>query len=210
MARTDVWPLIHAERQALASDLASLSDQRWSVASLCDEWTVRDVLAHLTAMAKTTPASFFPKLLGSRLSITRMQRKDIATERGASPEDGLSRFREVTGSIKHAGPIEATVGETIVHAEDIRRPLGIKHTYPNEAAVRVANFYKGWNLVTLVVGTKRRIAGLTLRATDTDWSHGSGPEISGPIMSLVMAMFGRKASLEDLDGDGLDTLRRRP
>jgi uncharacterized protein (TIGR03083 family) len=207
MAKNDVWPIIHAERQALAGDLASLSDQQWSVSSLCDEWTVRDVLAHLTAIAKTTPASFFPKLLGSRFSITRMQRKDIATERGTSPQDTLSRFREVTG-VKHVGPMDAlVVGETIVHAEDIRRPLGIKHTYPNEAAVRVANFYKGWNLV---VGTKRRIAGLTLRATDTDWSHGFGPEIFGPIMSLIMAMFGRKASLEDLDGDGLDTLRERP
>jgi uncharacterized protein (TIGR03083 family) len=208
MAKTDVWSMIHVERQSLAGDLAGLSEQQWSAPSLCDGWTVRDVLAHLTATAKITPASFFPKLLGSGFSFTRMQRKDIETERGTSPQDTLSRFREVTGSEKHPpGPIDTMVGETIVHAEDIRRPLGIKHTYPSEAAVRVADFYKGSNLI---VGTKRRIAGLTLRATDTDWTHGTGPEISGPIVSLVMAMTGRKASLQDLNGDGLNTLRGRP
>jgi uncharacterized protein (TIGR03083 family) len=207
MAKTDVWSMIHVERRSLASDLASLSEQQWSVPSLCDGWTVRDVLAHMTATAKITPASFFPKLLGSGFSFTRMQRKDIASERGTSAQDTLGRFRDVAGSVKHPpGPIDTMVGETIVHAEDIRRPIGIKHTYPSEAAVRTADFYKGSNLI---VGTKRRIAGLTLRATDTDWSHGTGPEISGPIVSLVMAMTGRKASLEDLSGDGLNTLRGR-
>jgi uncharacterized protein (TIGR03083 family) len=94
----------------------------------------------------------------------------------------------------------------IVHAEDIRRPLGIKHAYPAEAVTRVADFYKGSNLL---IGSKRRIDGLTLRATDADWSHGTGPEVSGPALSLVLAMTGRTAAIEDLDGDGVATLRRR-
>jgi hypothetical protein len=73
--------------------------------------------------------------------------------------------------------------------------------------VTVADFYKGSNLL---IGSKNRIAGLTLRATDTDWSHGSGPEVSGPILSLVMAMTGRKQADDDLSGDGVATLRSRP
>ena len=90
--------------------------------------------------------------------------------------------------------------------EDIRRPLGIEHHYPTEAVVRVANFYKGSNLL---IGSKRRIEGLTLAATDTEWSHGTGPEVAGPILSLVMAMTGRKQPLDDHTGDGVDTLRSR-
>ena len=93
-----------------------------------------------------------------------------------------------------------------MHAEDIRRPLGIEHHYPAEAVVRVADFYKGSNLL---IGSKNRIDGLSLRATDADWSHGTGPEVSGPIMSLVMAMTGRKAADDDLSGDGVATLRSR-
>ncbi len=59
----------------------------------------------------------------------------------------------------------------------------------------MASFYQGSNLL---IGSKKRIEGLTLRATDAEWSHGSGPEVSGPILSLVMAMTGRKAPLDDL------------
>ena len=54
-----------------------------------------------------------------------------------------------------------------------------------------------------------RIAGLTLRATDANWSHGTGPEVSGPVLSLVMAMTGRKQADDDLAGDGAATLRSR-
>ena len=93
-----------------------------------------------------------------------------------------------------------------MHAEDIRRPLGIVHTYPADALVRVADFYKGSNLL---IGAKSRIAGLALRATDVDWSYGSGPEVRGPMVSLVLAMTGRSAAAADLEGDGVGTLGGR-
>jgi hypothetical protein len=72
--------------------------------------------------------------------------------------------------------------------------------------VQAANFYKGSNLI---VGTKRRIDGLTLRATDTEWSTGTGPEVAGPILALLMAMTGRKAATADLTGEGVETLASR-
>jgi hypothetical protein len=61
----------------------------------------------------------------------------------------------------------------------------------------------------VLIGSKNRVAGLTLRASDADWSHGTGPEVSGPILSLVMAMTGRKAAIDDLSGEGVATLRSR-
>jgi hypothetical protein len=110
-------------------------------------------------------------------------------------------------SVKHPpGPTQTWLGETIVHSEDIRRALGIQHKYPADAVVTVADFYKGSNLL---IGSKSRIAGLRLQATDATWSHGTGPEVSGPILSLVMAMTGRKQADDDLAGDGVATLRSR-
>jgi hypothetical protein len=53
------------------------------------------------------------------------------------------------------------------------------------------------------------VAGLTLRATDADWSHGSGPIVEGPAMSLLLATAGRTAAFDDLAGPGLPTLRTR-
>ena len=69
-----------------------------------------------------------------------------------------------------------------------------------------ANFLKGSNLL---IGSKRRIAGLGLRANDLEWATGSGPEVTGPAISLLMAMTGRAAALDDLSGEGVATLRSR-
>ena len=50
---------------------------------------------------------------------------------------------------------------------------------------------------------------MILRATDTDWQHGTGPEVSGPAVALLLAVTGRKATLDDLTGDGVPALRER-
>lgn len=207
MEKSGIWPTIHTERKALAADLEALGEDQWSKPSLCGSWTVRDVVAHMTATAKITPPLFFAKMLASGFSFSRLQAKDISAEKGDSPADTLARFQAVVTSLKHPpGPADTMLGETIIHAEDIRAGLGIQHDYPTDAVVRVADFYQGSNLI---IGAKRRIAGLTLRATDAEWSHGTGPEVSGPILALVMAMTGRKAMVDDLDGKGVPTLRAR-
>jgi hypothetical protein len=70
----------------------------------------------------------------------------------------------------------------------------------------VLDFYRKSNLI---VGGKRRAAGLTLRATDADWSAGTGPEVAGPAVSLALAITGRAPALADLSGAGVATLRAR-
>jgi uncharacterized protein (TIGR03083 family) len=203
----DTWPTIHAERRGLAADLRTVTGDQWDTPSLCSNWTVRDVLAHMTAAATLTPPSFFGKLISSGFSFEKVQESGVAAQRGSSPAETLAHFDGVVDSVKHPpGPNTTWLGEVIVHAEDIRRPLGIKHSYPNDAVVTVARFYQGSNML---IGSKRRISGLTLQATDAEWSHGTGPEVAGPILSLVLAMTGRTAALDDLTGDGVATLRTR-
>jgi uncharacterized protein (TIGR03083 family) len=146
-------------------------------------------------------------MIGSGFSFDKVQEKGVAAQRGASPAETLANFESVLTSVKHPpGPTATWLGETIVHSEDIRRALGITRAYPVDAVVTVADFYKGSNLL---IGSKNRIAGLALRATDADWSHGTGPEVKGPVLSLVMAMTGRTAADDDLAGDGVATLRSR-
>ena len=207
MATTNPWPLIHAEREALAADLATLTGEQWATRSLCTDWTVRDVLGHMTATAKMTPPKFFASFAGAGFKFNNMTAKGVAAEATPSPAAGLANFRDHLKDTTHPpGPVESMLGEAVIHSEDIRRPLGITREYPPEALVRVAQFFQGSNMI---VGAKGRIADLTLRATDTDWSTGTGPEVTGPQLSLVLAMTGRSAALADLSGDGLDTLRSR-
>jgi uncharacterized protein (TIGR03083 family) len=206
-APTNIWDTIHSERRGLAADLQNLTEPQWDTRSLCAEWTVRDVLAHMTATALMGQAQFFGKLMAAGFSFKSMQARDIAAERGSAPSETLERFKASVSSSRHPpGPSNTWLGEVLVHSEDIRRPLGIQHDYPLDAAVQVANFYKNSNLL---IGAKTRISGLGLRATDLDWSHGDGPEVAGPIVSLVVAMTGRKAALDDLTGEGVATLRSR-
>jgi hypothetical protein len=47
------------------------------------------------------------------------------------------------------------------------------------------------------IGVKKRIAGVRPEATDTDHAHGSGPVASGALLTLVMAMAGRRQVLDD-------------
>jgi hypothetical protein len=56
---------------------------------------------------------------------------------------------------------------------------------------------------------KKRIAGLQLTATDMDWSHGHGPEVTGPAEALVVMMAGRLVAFDDLSGGGTADLASR-
>lgn len=98
------------------------------------------------------------------------------------------------------------LGETIVHAEDIRRPLGIGRAYPIDVVTRVAEYYRGSDLVVVAKG---RIGGLKLVAKDGPFTTGSGPLVSGTTLALVMAMTGRATYCDDLEGDGVELLRGR-
>jgi hypothetical protein len=63
--------------------------------------------------------------------------------------------------------------------------------------------------VQAVFGTKQRIAGLTIRATDSPWSTGSGPAVEGTAQQLLLACTGRGSAYDHLTGDGVATMRAR-
>lgn len=58
-------------------------------------------------------------------------------------------------------------------------------------------------------GGSRRIRGLTLTATDLDRTAGSGPVLEGPAESLLMAIAGRRGTVEELTGPGQSRIAER-
>ncbi|MFD4251250.1 maleylpyruvate isomerase family mycothiol-dependent enzyme [Amycolatopsis thermoflava] len=203
----NLWPLVHAERAALADDLADLTDKQWATPSLCAGLSVREVLAHLTASASLTPVRWLAGVIRCRFDFDKQVAVRLAEHLGDAPADTLARFRRVVGSTtKPPLPVIALLGEAVVHGEDIRRPLGLRRDHPEPVLTRLAEYYAGSDLVVVA---KSRVSGLRLAATDGPFATGSGPLVTGPTLSLIMAMTGRTAYCDELDGDGVALLRDR-
>jgi uncharacterized protein (TIGR03083 family) len=201
----EMWTVVADERHALAGELAGLTDEQWQTPSLCEGWSVRDVLAHMTGAGSQNPATFLMGFAAAGFDFDKFANRRIAMHLGATPADTMAGFKAIEHSTSAPpGPKTTWLGEVVVHGEDIRRPLGIVHDYDLEVLKQVADFYKRSNTL---IGSRSRIAGLRLVATDTDWSHGEGEEVSGPMISLVMAMTGRSAACDDLAGPGVGKLR---
>jgi uncharacterized protein (TIGR03083 family) len=206
----DIWATIAAERGALATDLAELTPAQWDTPSLCVGWTVRDIVAHLSATASLNPATFLVGMAKARFNFDAFANGEIAKHLGASPVATLTKFRSLqTSTSAPPGPKTSWLGEVVIHGADIRRPLGIPHNYRVGAVRQVIDFYKGSNML---IGSKNRIAGLALYATDHDWQHGPddpGVRVEGPLLSLLLAITGRLTACDDLTGPGVPTLRSR-
>ena len=208
MKSDEIWKNIHAERIQMAQTWAGLTPEQWASTSWCEGWTVQVVAGHVLAAAEQTPANFFKEMIqaGFKFNVfAERAAKKLAT---IGPSELVRRLVLRTTTTNHPpAPVMAMLGEIIVHGEDIRRPLGLTHETPASALIAVANSWKNSNIL---IGGKRRIAGLRLKATDTNWTNGDGPEVTGPMISLVVAMTGRKGALADLSGEGLAILAQRP
>ncbi len=205
--KTTTWRLIHAERAALADTLDGLSAEQWAVPSLCAGWNVRLLAAHILAGAEQTGPHFMWGMAANGFRFNAMMRRDAQRLGALPPEDIIRRFRATTATTNHPpAPIMAMLGEVVVHGEDLRRPLGERADPSPEATLACLEMYQ---TATFPVGGKKRIAGLRMVAQDVGWSCGAGPEVSGPGVSVMLAMTGRPAGMDGLSGDGVEILRGR-
>jgi uncharacterized protein (TIGR03083 family) len=203
----DTWARYDAERTALVEDLAELEAHQWDAQSLCSKWKVRHVVAHLVYGSEVNSA-FLIGLMKNGMSFNRYMARQALVEGTASPDVLLAGLRATVG-IHTTPPLAKPVNmltDTVCHSADIRRPIGIQRSVPDDTLVEVA---EGLKSVGFPLAAKKRIAGLRLAATDVGWSCGAGPEVEGPLESLILAMAGRPAGLEDLTGDGVPLLNAR-
>ena len=201
------WKLIHKERAAMADTLATLSAAQWAQPSLCGGWSVRETAAHIVLGAEQTTPHFLGRMAANGFRFNTMMDRDARRTGARAPDELIARLRaRVTTTNKPPAPAMTMLGEVVVHSDDIRRPLGVRNESSPDVLIACLEMYKN---ASFPVGTKKRIDGLRLVATDVDWSHGTGPEVTGPAMPMVMAMTGRVAGLDELGGEGLATLRRR-
>lgn len=201
----EVWRMVHAERAALTDDLARLDAGQWDAPSLCEGWTVHDVAAHLVDTARTTRIGFVAGLVRARFDFDRQNARGVERERGASPQETLERLRRVASrTTTPPAPLDTRLVEEVVHGEDIRRAVGLVRSYPQGAVVRALRLQA--RTPASFGGAKELVGRVRLTATDADLSIGEGPDVTGPVLSLLLAVSGRRVALGELDGPGLSVL----
>src|SRR3990170_788000 len=184
--KDDIWPMVHAERAALIADLEHVDDAQWEQPSLCDGWTVYDVVAHMVDTARTTRRSFVVDMVRMRFDFDRQNALGLVRGRGATPLQTLEGLREVASlTSTPPAPIVTRLVEEVLHGEDIRRPLGLTRSYPQDAVVRCLRYLA--RTAATFGGARERIAGVRLTATDVDLSIGDGPDVRGTALALLLA-----------------------
>ena len=185
-----VWTVVHAERTRLIDDLADLPDAAWSTPSLCGGWTVHDVLTHLLDTATTSRLGFARRMIATRFDFDGDNDLGIARERRGSPAATLDAMRAaVPLTLTPLAPRPTRLVEAFVHGEDIRRPLGIDAAYPPDVVADALAYQV--RAPAAVGGGRDLVKGVRLVATDCSFTHGSGEEVRGRAIDLLMAASGR-------------------
>lgn len=199
---------MHHERSALVHDLETLPADRWAAPTACAGWDVHDVVAHLVDSAKATRTSFVRDMVAARFDFDRQNAVGVARERHADPVDTLAAFRSVV-SRRTTPPaaIATRLVEAFVHGEDVRRAVGLTGDYPADHVAVALEFQLRTSV--RMGGGKERANGLRLAASDAPVDRGSGPDVRGSCLALLLAVSGRPLEPGELAGPGAATLAGR-
>jgi uncharacterized protein (TIGR03083 family) len=207
----DTWELVDAERTDFADLADGLTAEQWDARTLCTQWKVRDIVAHVTQGATMGTGESIKKMFKYGFRLNKLLTEE-AKKGGAAPVEQLrADLRATVGNRTKPPGVKpvATLADEVVHQQDIRRAIGVPRVVPQDRLVAVLDEIA--NNSNPLVPTKKRLAGLHLQATDLDWETGAptGAEVRGSGEALMMAMSGRPAALGDVTGPGVEQLRER-
>ena len=210
MDREESWRVITDQRLGLARLLEGLSDDEWEQPSLCAGWRVRDVAAHVSLVAlPPSPGTLLVDLIRAYGSFHQLNTNASLRRAERAPEQLSADLRDHAGSrnVPIVSDQRNVLFDILVHAQDIAIPLGVDLPMPVDAAAAGATrvWSMGWPF-----WARRRLGGLRLIATDTDWSAGAGAELRGPIRMLLLLLTGRTTTaLPHLSGPGANMISER-
>ena len=195
------------ERRDFADLLSQLAPGQWDQPSLCELWRVRDVVAHVLSYDELKPWEVALRMARGGFIPKRANAIGVAEYAGRTPDQLTALMRACIpprGLTAGFGGMIALV-DGMIHQQDIRRPLGIPRDIPQPRLRAVLDY----SLNAPAVRGAHRTRQVRLIATDMDWTHGSGPEVTGPAEALLMVMAKRPDALNQLSGAGKTILAQR-
>lgn len=206
--------LTRRQREGFIETLENLPHEQWLTPSLCGEWRVIDVAAHLAWAPVLGAGAGLVAMVRYGFSMNRMIARTAVAWSARGQTAILEQLRENARSdARPLGmPPEAALADAVLHGLDVRRALELPGQVPVESLAPLAAFTLGtpWPLNAVVGGSaRRRVAGVRLVATDTDWSYGEGPDVRGTAEALLLLLYGRPPRSDELTGEGAATLLAR-
>jgi uncharacterized protein (TIGR03083 family) len=202
----EIPPEVARLRHQFADRIDALEESAWDEASWCSGWQVRAVLAHLVRNAESTPWSLMSDLLRGGFRPDYSVNKAAQRLRGVPVPELADRLGTAADERLRSGSSSKPfgMGDVVVHSADAFRPLGEDVDVRPGIAASVLDAY--WDRARMVVHAAPH-RGHRLVATDLDWSRGSGTEIRGRTIDLVLFVANRRQVLPLLEGPGLTALR---
>jgi uncharacterized protein (TIGR03083 family) len=203
----DVRRLARDERADFAAFLATLPPPQWRAPTLCAEWRVRDVVAHVISYDGLGPRELLGYAVRGRFWSSRINAIALARYQALTPEELLALL---TARLEPRG-LPAALGcrvalvECVIHHQDVRRALGRPRTVPPERLVTALR----WAMIGPDIGGLWRTRGVRVVATDLGFAAGAGPEVRGPAEALLMTIAGRRGVARELSGPGQCKLASR-
>lgn len=200
-----------ALRREIATLAADLSPDQLAHPSLCGAWSVRDVLGHLVVPLTVTLPRFALAMVRAR---GNFDTANDALARSTAARLGADLPRVLTERahrrfIPPGGTAYFQLADVMIHSQDIRRPLGIAHSYAADDLRAVLEFLVSPAAARGFV-SRRRLQGLRFVADDLDGlAVGEGALVQGPAEAIILALTGRTVALADLTGDGVAVLAAR-
>ena len=204
---TDFRDLASAERQAFLDLVRDLGPDEWEHPSLCEHWSVREVVAHVLSYDERSRLGTVALFLRGGLRPGRVNDVALRDYGDLTPAELVTLFERC---VEPRGPPAAlgsgiALADGLIHQQDVRRPLGRLRDLPAEPLRATLDI--ALTAPTLPARSLRK--GLRLEASDLDWASGEGELVRGPAEAVLMAVAGRAVALPELEGGGVTTLAGR-
>jgi len=201
--------MIAAQRTELAEVLTGLPEPEWDEPTLCAGWRVREVVAHITMPFRYGRGRFALELAKSRGRFNEMA--DRLARRDAAVMSPADLAEAVRSNIGHpwkppGGGFTGALSHDLIHGLDITVPLGLDRPVPEERLRPVLPESLADRSVRFF-GTD--LDGVELRATDMDWTLGSGAPLTGTAADLLLVLCGRTLPAGRLGGEPAARFTRR-
>lgn len=175
--------------QGLAGLLVSSALDAWGAPSLCEKWSVRHVVAHVTMPVRLSPEEFGAEMARAGGDFTTLS-DTVAARDAALPVADL--LHDLRSPRLHewqppGGGASGAVSHAVIHSLDVTVALDRPSVAPVDAMTSVLE------QLTAADGSLfgLDLSGVRLEATDTGWCWGTGQPLRADSGGLVALLSGR-------------------